>query len=133
METAQLLPKAPTFERDCPIRMVLDRIADKWTVMMMSLLSDGAPHRFNELRRNVEGISQKMLTQTLRDMERDGLVVRTLYAEVPPRVEYALTSLGLTLCEPIIQLGDWAIAHVDEIRVAQAEFDARSTRRRAME
>ena len=125
METALTAPKAPAFERDCPIRLVLDRIADKWTVMLMHLLSDGAPHRFNDLRRNVEGISQKMLTQTLRDLERDGLVVRTIYAEVPPRVEYALTPLGATLCEPIAQLGDWAIAHVDEIKRAQAKFDAR--------
>jgi DNA-binding HxlR family transcriptional regulator len=125
METPLLDPRIPAFERDCPIRMVLDRIADKWTVMMMSLLSDGAPHRFSELRRNLEGISQKMLTQTLRDLERDGLVVRTIFAEVPPRVEYALTPLGLTLCGPIAQLGEWAIAHVDEIRRAQATFDAR--------
>jgi len=125
METALQLPKTPAFERDCPIRLVLDRIADKWTVMMMSLLSDGAPHRFNELRRNVEGISQKMLTQTLRDLERDGLVVRTVYAEVPPRVEYALTPLGVTLCGPIAALGEWAIAHVDEVKRAQARFDAR--------
>ncbi len=125
METTAPALKPPAFERDCPIRMVLDRIADKWTVMMMSLLSDGAPHRFGELRRNVEGISQKMLTQTLRDLERDGLVVRTLYAEVPPRVEYELTPLGVTLCEPISRLGEWACAHVDEIKGAQAQFDAR--------
>jgi len=125
METALLEHKSPAFERHCPIRLVLDRIADKWTVMMMSLLSDGAPHRFNELRRNVEGISQKMLTQTLRDLERDGLVVRTIYAQIPPRVEYALTPLGATLCGPIAQLGEWAVAHVDEIKRAQAKFDAR--------
>jgi DNA-binding HxlR family transcriptional regulator len=128
METALLSPKVPAFERDCPIRMVLDRIADKWTVMMLSLLSDGAPHRFNELRRNVEGISQKMLTQTLRDLERDGLVVRTVYAEIPPRVEYALTPLGATLCDPIAQLGQWAVAHVDEVKRAQSAFDARRSR-----
>ena len=125
METALLDPKAPTFERDCPIRIVIDRIADKWTVLLVSLLSDGKPHRFNELRRNVEGISQKMLTQTLRDLERDGLVRRTVYPEVPPRVEYALTPMGVTLCGPIRQLGDWATTHVDEIKHAQAEFDAR--------
>lgn len=124
METALLAPP-PKYERDCPIRMVIDRIADKWTVLMMSLLSDCKPHRFNELRRNVEGISQKMLTQTLRDLERDGLVVRTVYPQIPPRVEYALTPLGVTLCGPIEQLGEWAIAHVDEIKGAQAKFDAR--------
>jgi len=125
VETALLEPKAPAFKRDCSIRLVLDRIADKWTVMMMSMLADGVPHRFNELRRNVEGISQKMLTQTLRDLERDGLVVRTIFAEVPPRVEYALTPLGVTLCGPIGELGEWATAHVDEIKRAQAAFDAR--------
>lgn len=124
META-LAPKVPAFERDCPIRLVLDRIADKWTVMIMSLLSDGVPHRFSDLRRNVEGISQKMLTQTLRDLERDGLVVRTLYAEIPPRVEYAITPLGVTLCGPISQLGEWACTYVDEIKRSQVKFDAR--------
>jgi DNA-binding HxlR family transcriptional regulator len=125
VETALKPPKTPAFERDCSIRLVLDRIADKWTVMMMSLLSDGKPHRFNELRRNVEGISQKMLTQTLRDLERDGLVARTVYAEVPPRVEYALTPLGVTLCGPIAALGEWANAHAHEVKRAQARFDAR--------
>jgi DNA-binding HxlR family transcriptional regulator len=125
METTLPAPQRPAFERDCSIRLVLDRIADKWTVMMMSLLSDGKPHRFNALRRNVEGISQKMLTQTLRDLERDGLVVRTVYAEVPPRVEYALTPLGITLCGPIDQLGEWATAHVAEVKRAQEKFDAR--------
>lgn len=125
METTLPAPNTPAFERNCPIRLVLDRIADKWTVMMMSMLADGAPRRFSELRRNVEGISQKMLTQTLRDLERDGLVERTIYAEVPPRVEYALTPLGITLCTPIASLGEWAIAHVDEVKRAQAKFDAR--------
>lgn len=125
METTLITSPGPKFERNCPIRLVLDRIADKWTVLMMSLLSDGKAHRFNELRRNVEGISQKMLTQTLRDLERDGLVKRTVYPEVPPRVEYTLTPLGVTLCGPIEQLGAWACAHVDEIKRAQAEFDAR--------
>lgn len=127
METAQLPFKTPVFEKDCSIRIVLDRIADKWTVLVITLLSGGTPRRFNELRRNIEGISQKMLTQTLRVLERDGLVVRTLYAEVPPRVEYALTPLGVTLCDPIAQLGEWARVHVDEIKQAQVAFDARLT------
>ena len=125
METILPAPNTPAFERNCPIRLVLDRIADKWTVMMMSMLADGSPRRFNELRRNIEGISQKMLTQTLRDLERDGLVERTIYAEVPPRVEYALTPLGITLCTPIASLGEWATQHVDEVKRAQAKFDAR--------
>ena len=126
METTLALPKTPAFERDCPIRIVLDRIADKWTVMVMSLLTGGTPLRFNELRRAIEGISQKMLTQTLRDLERDGLIARTIYPEVPPRVEYALTPLGVTLCDPIAALGEWAREHVDEIKRAQAAYDNRS-------
>ena len=123
METIAILPRGPAFERDCPIRVVLDRIADKWTVMIMSLLAAGAPRRFNELRREIEGISQKMLTQTLRDLERDGLIDRTIFAEIPPRVEYALTPLGQTLCGPIAGLGEWARDHVEEIKRAQAAFD----------
>lgn len=124
METTLTRPK-PVFERDCSIRVVLDRIADKWTVMVMSLLTGGKPRRFNELRRAIEGISQKMLTQTLRDLERDGLLVRTVFPEIPPRVEYALTPLGETLCDPIAALGEWAREHVKEIERAQAAFDAR--------
>ncbi len=126
METVLKLPQKPVFERGCSIRLVLDRIADKWTVMIMHLLLDGGPHRFNELRRSIEGISQKMLTQTLRDLERDGLVVRTVYAEIPPRVEYALTPLGQTLCGPIHALGEWAQQHHTEVQRAQAAFDART-------
>jgi DNA-binding HxlR family transcriptional regulator len=117
--------RTPVYQRDCSIRLVLDRIADKWTVLTMGLLAGGAPRRFNELRRDIEGISQKMLTQTLRDLERDGLVVRTVYPEVPPRVEYSLTPLGVTLCGPIEQLGEWAAAHAEEIKRAQEAFDAR--------
>jgi DNA-binding HxlR family transcriptional regulator len=124
METT-VLRSLPVFEKDCPLRIVLDRIADKWTVMVMSLLSGGKPRRFSELRRAIEGISQKMLTQTLRELERDGLISRTIYPEVPPRVEYTLTTLGHTLCEPIAQLGEWARLHFEEINRAQAAFDAR--------
>jgi DNA-binding HxlR family transcriptional regulator len=124
METT-VLPTLPVFEKDCPLRIVLDRIADKWTVMVMSLLSGGKPWRFSELRRAIEGISQKMLTQTLRELERDGLISRTIYPEVPPRVEYTLTTLGQTLCGPIAQLGEWARVHFEEINRAQAAFDAR--------
>lgn len=125
METKPLPLKAPVFERDCSIRVVLDRIADKWTIMVMNLLTGGTPRRFNELRRAIEGISQKMLTQSLRDLERDGLIARTVYAEVPPRVEYALTPLGETLCLPIAGLGEWARDHVEEVKRAQRAFDAR--------
>ena len=125
METAVRPSHKPVFERECSIRLVLDRIADKWTVMIMHLLLDGGAHRFSELRRAIEGISQKMLTQTLRDLERDGLVKRTVYPEIPPRVEYLLTPLGATLCGPIHALGEWAQQHHEEVKRAQADFDAR--------
>src|SRR5271165_854259 len=105
METIKL-PPLPT-EADvynhaqCPSRLILDRIADKWTTLIIGILAQAEQRRFNELRRMIGGISQKMLTQTLRDLERDGLVKRTIFAEVPPRVEYALTQLGQTLCGPL--------------------------------
>lgn len=127
MDTVSKTHPAPVFERECSIRLVLDRLADKWTVMVMHLLLDGGQHRFNELRRAIEGISQKMLTQTLRDLERDGLAVRTVYPEIPPRVEYVLTPLGQTLCGPIHALGEWAQKHHAEVERAQAAFDARAT------
>ena len=88
-------------------REVLNRVGDKWSVFIVGTLG-GGPQRFSELRRNIEGISQRMLTLTLRGLERDGLVTRTVYPSVPPRVEYALTKLGLTLLEPITQLAEWA-------------------------
>ncbi len=81
----------------CPSRLILERIADKWTALIIGILAQSQRRRFNELRRMIGGISQKMLTQTLRDLERDGLVKRTIYAEIPPRVEYELTELGRTL------------------------------------
>lgn len=109
----------------CPTRAILDRIADKWTTLVIGVLCPGQPVRFNELRRRIEGISQKMLTQTLRDLERDGLVNRRIYAAVPPRVEYTLTELGATLREPLHALETWAGAHYDEVREAQSRYDAR--------
>lgn len=108
----------------CPTRQVLDRIADKWTTLVIGLLEAG-PRRFSELQRGIDGISQKMLTQTLRSLERDGLVQRTIYAEVPPRVEYTLTPLGETLCAPIKAIRCWAEAHIDDIASAQMAYDAR--------
>ncbi|MBV8375332.1 MAG: helix-turn-helix transcriptional regulator [Candidatus Eremiobacteraeota bacterium] len=108
----------------CPSRLILDRIADKWTTLIIGILAQSERRRFNELRRMVGGISQKMLTQTLRDLERDGLVTRTIYPEIPPRVEYQLTPLGHTLCGPLGSLTQWAHDHIEEIKRAQAEFDA---------
>jgi DNA-binding HxlR family transcriptional regulator len=109
---------------ECPTREALDRIADKWTTLIFGLL-EGSPRRFSDLRRGVGGISQKMLTQTLRNLERDGLVKRTVYAQVPPRVEYELTPLGRTLSEPIAALRRWAEEHIAEVTAAQQAYDER--------
>ena len=111
---------------NCPARALLDRIADKWTTLIIGMLEDGKPQRFGEIRRAIGGISQKMLTQTLRDMERDGLVERTIFPEIPPRVEYSLTALGRTLCEPLSALAAWSEAHMPEVKAAQARFDSRN-------
>lgn len=113
------------YTQGCPTRDLLDRIADKWTTLVIGTLGCGAPVRFSELRRQIDGISQKMLTQTLRDLERDGLVVRKAYAVVPPRVEYSLTPLGQTLRDPLRALETWATQHMGEVRQAQERFDAR--------
>jgi DNA-binding HxlR family transcriptional regulator len=123
METAPLSPEAELYQGNCPTRAILDRIADKWTALIIGLLAHGRSRRFNELKREVGGISQKMLTQTLRELERDGLVKRTMYAEIPPRVEYELTPLGLTLCGPLGALGQWAARHSEDVRAAQEAFD----------
>ena len=101
---------------------IFDRIADKWTIMVVGVLSHG-PMRFNALQRNIPGISHRMLTLTLRGLERDGLVSRTVTPTIPPRVDYELTELGRSLREPVRALGDWAIAHIDCIRTAQQRFD----------
>ncbi len=112
------------YDKNCPTRQALDRIADKYTVLVIIYLQDG-PRRFNELQRIITGISQKVLTQTLRSLERDGLISRTIYAEVPPRVEYALMPLGKTLIEPLIALRNWAEGHIESVMAAQTEYDQR--------
>ena len=108
----------------CPTRRLLDRIADKWTVLVLGLLSDG-PIRFNQLRRRIEGISQKMLSQTLKSMERDGLVSRKVFPTVPVTVEYALTPLGRTLTKTISELERWANVHMEEVLKSQKRYDVR--------
>jgi DNA-binding HxlR family transcriptional regulator len=109
----------------CPSRTSLARIANKWTAMVMIVLSDGRM-RFGDLRTAVEGISGKVLTETLRDLERDGLVERHVYAEMPPRVEYELTALGRTLHVPLQALGLWAQEHIEEVLAARETYDART-------
>ena len=103
---------------------VLNRIGDKWSVMVVGMLSNGTL-RFNELKRQINGISQRMLTLTLRNLERDGLVTRTIYPEIPPRVEYSLTELGNTLREPIGQLWDWSAVNHQAIVAARRDYDLR--------
>jgi DNA-binding HxlR family transcriptional regulator len=103
---------------------VLNRIGDKWSVMVVGMLAPGTL-RFNELKRQINGISQRMLTLTLRNLERDGLVTRTIYPEIPPRVEYGLTELGKTLREPIGELWDWSAANHQAIVAARLKYDAR--------
>ena len=104
----------------CPTRRVLDLIADKWTTLVIYLLADGTK-RYGELQREIQGISQKMLTQTLRKLEEDGLVKRTVFPEVPPRTEYQLTPLGRTLEEPLSALCRWAAEHLGEVETARAK------------
>lgn len=111
------------------VREVLNRVGDKWSVLLVSLLGNG-PKRFSELRRSIEGISQRMLTLTLKGLERDGLVTRTVYPTVPPRVEYQLTTQGRTLLEPILALARWAEQNRETIQVARERFDARLSKAR---
>ena len=117
------------FSEFCPTRLILDRVADKWTTLIIGMLSraDG-PVRFSELRRKIAGISQKMLTQSLRGLERDGLVVRTVYSVMPPRVDYSLTPLGHKLEVPLNGLARWAEEHMAGILAAQHAYDAGNAR-----
>jgi DNA-binding HxlR family transcriptional regulator len=112
------------FNDRCPTRMVLERLADKWTVLIVGQLAHGT-RRFGELRREIRGISPKVLTQTLRTLERDGLVVRRVYASVPPKVEYTLTPLGRTLIVLVENIRNWAETHIESVLAAQQSFDQR--------
>ena len=111
---------------DCrKISQVLARVGEKWTILIIMLLTAG-PHRFTEIKRAINGVSQRMLTLCLRELERDGLVKRTVRSVMPPHVEYELTPLGLSLTGPVIALGNWASAHIADIDAARAAFDAHS-------
>ena len=114
---------------DCRgVASILARVGDKWSVFVIMLLGDG-PWRFNELKRMVGGISQRMLTLTLRGLERDGLVTRTVFPTIPPRVDYELTDLARGLQKPVQALGKWAFEHQAEIEAARARFDRRNAAR----
>jgi DNA-binding HxlR family transcriptional regulator len=114
------------YARGCPSRDLLDRIGDKWTVLVLGELGRHGTCRFSRLRKQVSGVSEKMLTQTLRALERDGLVLRTVYPEVPVRVEYELTPLGQTLRSPLRALTDWSLQHIADVLVAREEYAARA-------
>ena len=111
-------------EADCrALGEMLDRIGDKWTIMVVGALSEG-PMRFNAIMRFIDGVSHRMLTLTLRGLERDGLVKRTAYATIPPKVEYELTKLGRSLIEPLTALSDWVVRNRPAIEGARARFEA---------
>ncbi len=112
------------------ISTLLSRIGDKWTVLVVQTLAGGSK-RFNELRREIPSVSQRMLTLTLRNLERDGLVSRAVTASIPPRVDYALTELGASLQKPICGLADWALDHVEDIHAAQSRYDEAQSEREA--
>jgi DNA-binding HxlR family transcriptional regulator len=117
--------EADVYAPSCPSRVVLDRIGDRWTALIVGVLEDG-PRRFTEIR-DAMGVTGKVLTQTLRALERDGLVTRTAYSVMPPRVEYALTPLGMTLREPLAAIREWAETNVNEIVLTRLAFDAERT------
>lgn len=107
------------------VTQVISRIGDKWTVLVIIMLRERG-YRFNELKRGIDGISQRMLTLTLRNMERDGMVTRTVIPSIPPRVDYELTDIGQSLAEPVKILGEWAFENLRSIAAAQAAYDALS-------
>lgn len=109
------------YEQNCPTRHILDRIGDKWTVLIVGALGDDSV-RFSELRRRIGGISQKMLTQTLRALEEDGLLTRTVFAQVPVRVEYQLTDAGQSLRDPLRALEEWSITHLAQVLHARSTY-----------
>lgn len=114
------------FDDRCPTRMVLDRLADKWALLVLDRLQ-GGPVRFNHLRRDIRGLTQKVLSQTLKRLERDGLIERTVHPTVPVSVDYALTPLGQTLTDTVATFTHWAEHNMDAVLAAQAAYDAAKT------
>lgn len=119
-----LVPDQETHAECKALVQVIDRIGDKWTVMVVGVLSNG-PQRFNTILRTIGGVSHRMLTLTLRGLERDGLVTRTVYPTIPPKVEYELTELGSSLITPLRALASWGLKNRPQIEQARAQFDAR--------
>ena len=121
-------PPFAHLESDCRgVASILARVGDKWSVFVIMMLSDG-PRRFNEIKRMIGGVSQRMLTLTLRGLERDGLVTRTVFPTIPPRVDYELTDLGHGLSKSVSALGKWAVEHQAQIEKARLNFDGRNDR-----
>lgn len=108
------------YNRDCPSRTLLDRVSNRWSILVIGTLASG-PRRFNEIAAAVDGVSQKMLAQTLRGLEHDGLVTRTVTAQVPVRVDYALTEAGQSLREPLAALEGWVRTHMSDVEAARRE------------
>lgn len=123
IDTAQR-PAWDVYKATCPTRQVLDCIADKWAVLVIGLLNGGT-RRFGEMRKSIEGVSQKMLTQTLRSLERDGIVSRRVYASVPPKVEYTLTPLGQSLAGIVESLRVWSESNIEVVLASQQTYDSR--------
>ena len=126
MKTQKITQSWDVFNAQCPTRLMLNRIADKWTVLVVSSL-DSETKRFSVLQREIGGVSQKMLTQTLRGLERDGLVTRTIYPSVPPKVEYSLTPLGCTLVGLLDAIRVWSETHIEEVLKAHTIYDSTVT------
>src|SRR6476659_8825359 len=127
--SAEVITPPPEIEHtpaNCRAREMIVRVADKWSMYVIHVLANAGPLRFNEIRRRVDGVSQRMLTVTLRGLERDGLVRRAMYPEVPPRVEYALTPLGSTLRDIVGELIDWSGRHLLEVDRARSAYDERA-------
>lgn len=115
-------PGYSVYSSHCPARQFLERLADKWTILIIGRLKSGET-RFNQLRRDIEGITQKVLSQTLKKLERDGLVARRVFATVPVTVAYSLTPMGLTLVETFESLAHWAESNIESVRSAQEQYD----------
>ena len=135
METF-LTSEKPTSFAECsraiaPVSEVLAQISSKWSILVIAALSNG-PHRFSELKRGIEGVSQKMLTSTLRDLERDGFVTRTVTPSIPPRVDYELTEMGQELKHPISAIGQWAHANHERVVAARHRFEERQAEARSL-
>ena len=118
----------PVYRADCPSRVILDQIADKWSVLVLAVLAE--PRRFNAIKRRLDGITQRVLTQTLRRLERNGMVARRILSGPPLGVEYSLTPLGRSLQGPFSALYEWTVANMVDIQIAQRRYDAASTRSR---